>query len=39
MSVNCINNINTITNNSIIQNYTNKQEFYNNVNVSKTDSV
>ncbi len=39
MSVSCINNVNTITNYNNIQNNIKKQDFYNNVNVSKTDSV
>ncbi len=40
MAVSCINNVNTVTNYSnIIQNNIKKQDFYNKVNVSKTDSV
>ncbi len=39
MSVSCINNVNTITNYNNIQNNIKKQDFYNNVNVSKRDSV
>lgn len=40
MSVSCINNVNTITNyNDIIHKNIEKQDFYNNVNVSKMDSV
>ncbi len=40
MSVSCINNVNTFTNyNNRIQNNIKKQDLYNNVNVSKMDSV
>ncbi len=40
MSVSCINNVNSVTNyNNNIQNNIKKQDLYNNVNMSKTDSV